>query len=300
MKGDFDQLAAVLKSCGIVASHYDAANMAQSINEGVKKSGEYFARAYHEFQQDGAKDYTQPEQVVQQEGEPIMIQPNPSLMSVFESAPQEEVVEQPMPEPQFEPIADIVLESPAAEEKKTLSIFEEEEEVLQVADDILREKEVEQSVEKQEVLQTASRTDIEIKLPSEELKAEAQPVEQLQVAVPRQEINVEDVAKRMAEEMFQKMMAEQKAQQQKLQEQLAQQQQMMQKLMQQQQAARQPVEQPRPQKPQQTFSYPPKSAAPESKCFRELPIDRSKPKAGLSREEMQATDITKWFNFSKR
>lgn len=330
MKGEFDQLAAVLKSCGIVASHYDATNMAQSINDGVRKSSEYFSRAYHEFQQDGKVDYTQSKEGSVSEQ---LTTPSPSLASVFENAPSQEAAEQPLPE-ESEPVADIIVESAPSEEvveeKKTISIFEEEEDALQAAEDILREKEVEQLAEKKEVIdQSAPQVDLEIKSEPvaqvQELQVAPEPIAE-PVAAPAVEVAApvapvaaepaaplvqsvpapapEELAKKLAEEMVKKMMAEQQAQQQKLQEQLLQQQQMMAKLMQQQAAAQAAAAQPKPveqpKKQQQTFTYPAKNTSSQSSAFREVPVDRNRPKPTLTKEEMKSTDITHWFNFSKR
>jgi hypothetical protein len=318
VKGEYDQLAAVLKSCGIVASHYDANNMAQSINNGVKKSGEYFNRAYNQFQQSGKVDYTKLDSSGQ-ECQSVTTAPNPSLVSVFDGA-AEEALEQPAAAFEPEPFADIVVESsppaePApVEEKKTLSIFEEEEDALQLAEDILREKEVDSSImEKKEVIEQPA-AELGIKAPLEEPKVvvQAAPAEiKAELAAIQPAANTEEMARKMAEEMFRKMAADQQVQQQKLQQQLAEQQQMMMKLMQQQAAAQQaaaaqprpapqPVEQPRQQKPQQTFAYPSRSAPSQSSAFREVPVDKNRPKPTLTKAEEAATDITKWFNFSKR
>jgi hypothetical protein len=76
----------------------------------------------------------------------------------------------------------------------------------------------------------------------------------------------------------------------------------------QQQAAAQAAAQPKPapqpqqqQRPQtQQFTYPQKKTTSDSKCFIEVPVDKSKPRATLTKAEEQATDITKWFNFSRK
>ena len=318
MSKDFDQLAAVLKSCGIVASQYDAKQMAESINDGVRQNSVYYADAYRRIIGTGKREETRYALPDTDSNITSQIHRDPQIENVpFE--PETTIVSNaPVAEaaPVAEPVA--VMESaPAA------IICDEAAEIQVIADSIIREKEVEspslkavespeQKVDMSEIPMISEHAqkpmvfDIEI-MPIKETPANKSP--EPIAAAPSQTSSAEDLqllAKKMAEQMMQQMVAQQAAQQQALQAELAKQQQIIQQMNAQQAAMKEAMQKPAPQQAvvqerpkQQVFTYPLKQEAKQSSgYFREIPVDRNRPKPTLSKEEEKATDITKWFNFS--
>ena len=297
MNKDFDQLAAVLKSCGIVASHYDAKMMAESINDGVRQNSVYYADAYRKIMGTGKREETRAPLPDTDSNITSHIHRDPQIENVpFE--PEKEIISNVSLEPVAEPVMQ--------EFAPVAVICDEVAEVQDIAESIIREKEVESPLPKAAMF-PEPKVDIVI-MSTKETPTSESPEPIAAAPSPAQPSSSEDMqlmVKKMAEQMMQQALAQQAAQQQLLQEQLAKQQQIIQQMNAQQAAMKEAMQKPAPQqavvqeKPRQVFTYPLKQEAKQgSGYFRELPVDRSKPKATLSREEEKATDITKWFNFS--
>lgn len=299
MSKDFDQLAAVLKSCGIVASQYDAKMMAENINDGVRQNSAYYADAYRRIMGTGKREESRAPLPESDSNITSQIHRDPHIENIpFE--PEAEIISN-ISESEAESIS--CAEYPSAQ----AVICDEVSEVQDIAESIMREKEVE-SPSPMVIESPELKVDIEI-MPTKEMPTEKTP-EPIAAAPSPAQPSSEDMqlmVKKMAEQMMQQALAQQAAQQQALQEQLARQQQIIQQMNAQQAAMKEAMQKPAPQaqavvqeKPkQQVFSYPLKQEAKQgSGYFREIPVDRSKPKATLTKEEEKATDITKWFNFS--
>ncbi len=326
MSKDFDQLAAVLKSCGIVASQYDAKMMAESINDGVKQNSVYYADAYRRIMGTGRREESRAPLPDSDSNITSHIHRDP-LIENIPLEPEKEVITNISCEEMriISPCEAMPIAEPVAiSEIPTQSIIcDEVAEVQDIAESIIREKEVEspspKAVESPEAIvdmsempsisehaQNPKGFDIEIISTQETPKQNSpEPI----AAAPSLQSSAEDMqlmAKKMAEQMMQQMVAQQAAQQQALQEQILKQQQVIQQMNVQQAAMKEAMQKPAPQqavvqeKPKQVFAYPQKESCKGSGYFREIPVDKSKPKPTLSKEEEKATDITKWFNFSGR
>jgi len=312
---DFDQLAAVLKSCGIVASHYDAKMMAESINDGVRQNSAYYQEAYTRIMGTGKREESRAPLPDSDSSivshihrdpaiENVPLEPEKEAITNISTSDEEMCIINPL---DGEPIAQP--EEQAGEPAQAV-ICDEVAEAQDIAESILREKEVE-SPSEGAVESPEPKVDIEIMSTRSEAPANISPEPIAAAPSPAQPSSSEDMqlmVKKMAEQMMQQAMAQQAAQQQALQEQLRSQQQLIQQMNAQQAAMKEAMQKPAPQpaqavvqeKPKQVFAYPAKEASKGSGYFREIPVDRSRPKPTLTKEEEKATDITHWFNFSKR
>jgi hypothetical protein len=280
--------------------------MAENITCGVKQNDSYYQKFYREPNVFGRSEFRNSS----------LVDTNSNITSHIHREPEAERA--PL-EPEKEVFANSVTASSPSEEMTLITPSEgfaltepehpkeavldspEEKEVQEIADSILREKEVGETPKSIEAAGAAPKIDIEIKAASE--APAPKPAESA--------IDMQLMVKQMAEQMLQEKLAQQEAQQKALQEQVLAQQKVIQQMAMQQQAMKEaaakpePKPQPAPQpqqqaKPQQQFSYPAKEESKGSGYFRELPVDRSKPKATLSKEEERLTDITRLFNFSRR
>lgn len=316
MSKEFDQLAAVLKSCGIVASQYDAKMMAENINDGVRQNSAYYADAYRRIMGTGKREESRHPLPDTDSNITSHIHRDPQIENVpFE--PENEIFSNQAEAP-FETLSEatcIDIDQPmqAGEPAEALSC-DEVAEAQEIAESILREKEVE-SPSPMVIESPETEVGIEI-MPIAEVPAQISP--EPIAAAPSLHSSGEDMqlmAKQMAEQMMQQMAAQQAEQQKALVAQIERQQRMIEQMNAQQAVMKEALNKPAPQsqqvshshqavvqeKPKQVFTYPAREESRKgSGYFREIPVDKSRPKPTLTKEEEKATDITHWFNFSKR
>ncbi len=262
-----DQLAATLKSAGLAASVYDAKNMAQSITSGVEVRQQEVEHRIEQSMGTGVRD-EQPHPLFQ----PANQQP---AKPKIENLPKEE---KSFMQEKME-CAEVFVNQDSMDgeldQSKPLSQVMEPEQIIEAVEPKI---ETQTELEAPEDSSESDSLSIFEEPKVEPAAQESAPVETMQEETPEVQLEPEvPLQEPIAQESAPVEIEE---------------------------APQQPqVAEPAPQPEQQQQT--PKPAAPERKLVRtdtlyELEIDKSQPRAELTEEEKESTDITKFFNFANR